>query len=298
MMVSRSTAIILSILTAFSITSVFYFKSFSDHEDRKIKVMTFNIRYDNPDDGAEKWEFRRDLLVSVIKDEDPDFLGVQEALPNQVEFLRDQLPGYLYNGRGRNYDGSGEASAQFVKSNKFTNISSGHFWLSETPYIAGSQLPNASLPRMVSWIHLRRKNDNTTLFYFNTHYDNVFDFVRARESEIFLDQIRNITNVSELKNLSKVILSGDYNSLPNETSILKILNSTNTNFRDTITAVKHHLKRDFGTFHGWTGKANGTRIDYVFVTEDVEIKKYKIIHAHNGTLYPSDHFPVISHLEL
>ena len=151
-----------SVFIVFALSSILYVNYVNQHE-RKLKVMTFNIRYDNPDDGPEKWEFRRNLLVSVIRDEDPDFLGVQEALPNQADFLRENLKGYLYHGRGRNFDGSGEAAALFVKSSRYSNISSGHFWLSETPYIPGSQLPNASLPRMVSWIHLRRIKDDAIL---------------------------------------------------------------------------------------------------------------------------------------
>lgn len=46
----------------------------------QIKVMTFNIRYDNPDDDENWWGNRKQELVQLIDYYNPEFLGIQERL--------------------------------------------------------------------------------------------------------------------------------------------------------------------------------------------------------------------------
>lgn len=43
-----------------------------------LRVMTFNVRFPNPNDGANRWELRRDLMVRTIREQYPDVLGTQE----------------------------------------------------------------------------------------------------------------------------------------------------------------------------------------------------------------------------
>src|SRR5215213_5557776 len=79
-----------------------------------LKVMTYNIRYDNPADGVNEWSKRKEKVFTLLKKYDPDIFGVQEALYHQLEAINKSLPGYSYVGGGRN-DGkkSGEYSAIF-----------------------------------------------------------------------------------------------------------------------------------------------------------------------------------------
>lgn len=48
-----------------------------------LSVMTFNMRYDNPEDGQNNWRFRRERIAGVIKAQEVDVLGTQELLSNQ-----------------------------------------------------------------------------------------------------------------------------------------------------------------------------------------------------------------------
>lgn len=66
-----------------------------------LRVMSFNIRYGTARDGEDSWPFRRDLVVRVIQDFDPEVLGVQEALRGQLDELDSALPGYAEIGVGR-----------------------------------------------------------------------------------------------------------------------------------------------------------------------------------------------------
>ena len=46
-----------------------------------MKIVTFNLRMENPDDGPHRFLHRREAIVARIRREAPDILGFQEALP-------------------------------------------------------------------------------------------------------------------------------------------------------------------------------------------------------------------------
>ena len=63
--------------------------------------MTYNIRLDTQEDGINQWIHRKKGLVSLIRKLNPDILGIQEGLPNQILYLSKQLEGYSLIGNGR-----------------------------------------------------------------------------------------------------------------------------------------------------------------------------------------------------
>ena len=62
----------------------------------EVKVISYNIRYNNPNDGKDIWENRRTTIVDFIKNENPDFLGLQEVNHSQLLFLNSNLINYSY----------------------------------------------------------------------------------------------------------------------------------------------------------------------------------------------------------
>ena len=106
-------------------------------EAQSLKVMTYNIRYDNPGDSINAWPNRIEKVSSLIRKYDPDIIGVQEALHHQLEDLIRVLPDYSYTGVGRD-DGKekGEYSAVLYRKNKLEVLQQKTYWLSETPEIA------------------------------------------------------------------------------------------------------------------------------------------------------------------
>ena len=73
---------------------------FAEHLDNEMNVMSFNIRMSTKSDGANWWEYRKDLAANVIKFYDVDMFGAQEVLHNQLTDLLDRLPDYGYVGWG------------------------------------------------------------------------------------------------------------------------------------------------------------------------------------------------------
>src|SRR5688500_4995548 len=69
--------------------------------DPPVRVTSFNLRYDTPNDGANAWPHRRDWVAGLIRFHALDAVGVQEALATQLGDLDARLPGFARVGVGR-----------------------------------------------------------------------------------------------------------------------------------------------------------------------------------------------------
>ena len=116
-----------------------------------ISAMTFNIRYNNPNDGVHQWSERKEELTQLIQFYHPDFLGIQEGLVDQVHYIQEQTGHYQWIGVGRE-DGksAGEFCALFYDSTKFSMLEEHTFWLSATPEVI-SKGWDAALPRICTY---------------------------------------------------------------------------------------------------------------------------------------------------
>ena len=55
--------------------------SFSNYQkDNDLKVISYNIRYNNQNDGINKWDNRKETVFNFLNNEYPDFIGMQEVL--------------------------------------------------------------------------------------------------------------------------------------------------------------------------------------------------------------------------
>ena len=83
------------------LATIFFITNSCSDSAKTLNIMTYNIRLDVEDDGINQWDNRKKGLVSLIKEENPDILGIQEGLPNQIEYLLEQLDEYSMIGEGR-----------------------------------------------------------------------------------------------------------------------------------------------------------------------------------------------------
>jgi len=250
-------------------------------EPSPLKVMSFNIRYDNPGDGENRWDARKDLVVETIRKFDPDLLGLQEVLDHQGRFLRESLEGYAFVGVGRD-DGAkkGEFAPVLYRKRRFEILDSGHFWLSETPEVPGSVGWDASLPRIATWARLRDRERGRTLVFLNTHWDHRGEEARLESAKLvrrFLDEAKDA-----------VVVAGDFNT-PGLSSPYNLLHEA---FRDPFRGTQFQPKREAGTYHGFRGKATGPRIDWILCSRNFGLRSGSIDRTSWNDRYPSDHFPV------
>ena len=254
----------------------------------ELKVISYNIRYNNPNDGINVWENRKSTIVNFLIDESPDFIGLQEVKHSQLLFLLGSMIDYDFIGVGRD-DGKtkGEYSPIFYNKNKFKALSQKTFWLSPTPEKISVGW-DASMERICTYGLFENIKSNEKFLVFNTHFDHIGNVARKESSDLILKRIDDINN----ENLP-VILTGDFN--------LEDSNPTIKNIQKYLTDVQFNIdkaNKHYGTFTGFKhSKIIEKRIDYIFV------KNFKVIqskHVHlktpiNG--WASDHHPVLTTLK-
>ena len=258
--------------------------------DEPVNVMTFNVRYDNPDDSLNNWKYRKDRVANAIRFYDADIVGTQEVLHNQMEDLRQRLPGYESIGVGRE-DGkeAGEYSALWYRADRFTAKESGWFWLSETPEVAGSKGWDGACERIATWAKLQDKLTGKELFVMNTHLDHVGVAARREGVKLVLDKIQ------ELGGDLPVILTGDFNAEPESDVIKQVTDTADPEHLTDARTVADLVYGPNWTFHdfGSIPYEHRERIDYIFVKNGLEVLKYGILAETEGNAYLSDHAPML-----
>lgn len=259
-----------------------------------INVMSFNIRFNNPDDGVHAWPHRKTPVANTIRFHQADLVGVQEALHEQMEDLSALLPEFKWLGAGRD-DGKarGEYSAIFYRHARFALLESGNFWLSEKPEQPGSKGWDAAITRMVTWAKFKDRRTGKTFFQFNTHFDHIGQ--KAREESAKLLRAR----VSKISENMPVVITGDFNATETSSVYAIMIAAPESgaralhNARD-LSARPHHGPS--WTFHGFGHAKERTGIDYIFVSNGARVLRHAAIYDFGEERYPSDHLPVLAEL--
>ena len=255
----------------------------------EIKVISYNIRYNNPNDGKDIWENRRTTIVDFIKNENPDFLGLQEVNHSQLMFLNSNLINYSYVGVGRD-DGKtkGEYSPIFYNKNLFELIKSDTFWLSSTP----DQISvgwDASMERICTYALFQSKSNNKNIWVFNTHFDHIGVEAREKSADLIINMISKLTDLEDY-----IVLTGDFNLSDNSRPIMNL----QSNFNDTNKSLKK-TDKSYGTFNSFKLNFDSkNRIDYVFEKNFKLIDSRHILVKTPDGRWASDHNPVLAKLKL
>lgn len=253
-----------------------------------MRVLTYNIRYDNPDDGVNAWANRRDHLAALIAHRQPEMFGLQEALPGQVKDIEKRMEGYAWIGAGRD-DGKtgGELTPVFYNINLIKLLRYGHFWLSETPD-APSRGWDAEFNRICTWARFRITSDNLEFLMFNTHFDHAGTRAREESARLMIEKITSMNG----ENLP-VIFTGDLNLTPDAPPIAAI----QTELFDSAGLQQPEASDNTGTFNDFnTSIPARRRIDYIFVNDKIKLLDYQVLRDAPDNRYPSDHFPVLVNL--
>jgi endonuclease/exonuclease/phosphatase family metal-dependent hydrolase len=260
-----------------------------------VDVLSFNIRYGTADDGTNSWPHRVTLVFDVIRRQDSDFIGLQEALRFQIDAIREELPEYDEVGVGRD-DGkmAGEYAAILYRSARWRAVDSGTLWLSDTPDVPGSMTWGNEITRIATWARFVERATGRALWLFNTHFDHISQPSREKSAELLASRIANRGTPDP------VIVTGDFNAGEANPAILYLKNATK---RSPVTLVDtfrvlHPDAQPVGTGGGFEGLRDGPKIDYVFAEPDAQVRKAGIIRDHRDDRYPSDHFPVYAEITL
>ena len=256
---------------------------------QSLQVMTFNIRYNNPDDGEHVWPNRKEHVAGIIRFHKVDLLGMQEVTRGQLDDLVVLLPEYSWVGVGRD-DGKngGEFSPVFYRTDRFELEGSGTFWLSEAPEIVGSKSWDTSLTRIATWARLMDRESGHEVFFLNTHFDHRGEQARTESAALIVRRLQQMTDGES------VIVTGDFN-VPSTTQAY----ATMTDYlRDSRLVSLTPPHGPVGTNSGFTVSFTPlvSRIDYIFVDDSIVVERHGVISDQWNGVYASDHLPVLSEI--
>ncbi len=268
-----------------------------------LNIMSFNIRRGTAQDGRNHWIFRRNLVHEILKQYRPDVLGLQEALDFQISEIRAMLPGYEKVGIGNLGGSKGLHNTIFYDAARFVLSEEGTFWFSDKPDVPGSKGWGNLIPRTCTWVRLIDKDSKQAFYFYNTHLDHISRRSR-KKSVIFLTQ-----RIHTRPSANPFVLTGDFNARERSAPIqylkgkaplrikakLKVLNPIP--LMDTF-RVRYPNHRNTVTFHGFRRYFFRFKLDYIFVPPYVRVRDAKIIQLRWKKCYPSDHFPLLTHIDL
>jgi endonuclease/exonuclease/phosphatase family metal-dependent hydrolase len=268
-----------------------------------LNVMSFNIRHGAAKDGKNHWVFRRDRVCELLNHYRPDVLGLQEALDFQISEISATLPGYVKVGVGNLGGSKGLHTVIFYDAVRFFASAEGTFWFSDTPDIPGSKGWGNIIPRTCTWARLFEKDSGQAFYLYNVHLDHLSQRSR-KNSVVFLTQFIHTRSSPD-----PYVLTGDFNAREKSTPIRYLkgriplrIKTKGSIFNpepliDTF-RVRYPNDRNVVTYHGFRRFFFRFKLDYIFVPPSVRVEAAKIIQPRWKKCYPSDHFPLLAHIDL
>ena len=258
----------------------------------EMRAATFNVRFDAEADaeGGNSWAERKGSVADVILQHDFDIVGTQEANKDQMPELAELLPGYDYIYHSYGIREGFHNCATYYKRDKYELLDQGTFWYSPTPEVESIGW-DANDHRLCHWGKFRDKATDREFFFFNSHLYWRLEEARSKSGGVLIEQVRKIAGDSP------VIAVGDYNSREESPQVQDILTLLKDSYRISQSAPAGPVETDLGGGN-FLGPAKA-RIDFIFVSEGVEVKDYTVIDdkRENGH-YPSDHLPIVCSLSI
>ncbi|MBO5044501.1 MAG: endonuclease/exonuclease/phosphatase family protein [Alistipes sp.] len=251
----------------------------------EIKVMSYNIRLSSGTieaDSIYHWEHRKQASLELMHQEQPTVFGLQEACPDQMDYMVENLPEYGYIGVGRD-DGKrkGEFMSIFYKKDEVELIDGGTFWLSQTPDQVTKGW-DAACFRTCTWTILKKKDTGKKFVYLNTHLDHKGQEARKESIKLIVAKAEELTGGK-----LPVFITADFNS-PTTNEIFKPMQEAMLDAR-----VEAPITDERGTLNCWGTTPPGVVIDHIFF-RGAEAQKFEVLRDKDyGAPYVSDHYPVM-----
>ena len=276
------------------------------------RFANYNVRYvnaSNGDTGEQLWANRREYVVRNITEYDFDIVGMEEVTGNnkdavtqksQLQDLREMLTGYAdysVEREGKNYS----YNSIFYKSDKYTVLNQGFFYLNEHPEKPGKGW-GEDIPRTCIWLHLSDNASGQDFYFVSTHVNYGATECGVESGKLIGKRIR------ELVGQKPMVMVGDFNM--SRSAHEEAYRGYASHFYDlALTApVNQCLPADgpqiTATTTGWTPavkQKTGQEYDYIFYDHMEPLSRHIITEYYpesGRTVNPSDHYPVLGRFRL
>ena len=269
-----------------------------------LKVMSFNIRFDNPaDTGALAWNRRVMPIRRMLAEIGPDVIGMQELRETMTDSMYSAAEVYSHIKIYENDTLRGRKTADiavFYRSDRFELLDSGYFWLSATPAAPSKPWNSTDRHERASvWVRLHDRQTDKDFYFFTTHFPYkkapVDSEVRARCARLICDKIKEIAG-----DYATVFVTGDMNCSDNSADPRSVGLAP---YFEYMKAARREARfsnhrSSFNGFGRVKPEIRDKNLDHIFyrcaepqVFETVDYPGY-------GVLYISDHYPILCHFTL
>jgi len=256
----------------------------------EVRVMTFNLRWDGFDDGANAWSQRRDVACRVLREYGPDSVGTQEPTIRQIRDIETALPA-LASYRFDNDPRYVRTQQILYRRDRFDRVDAGGFLVAEGTNEEGTV-------RYCTWVLLADRTTGRRYYHYNVHLDH--RDLRSREASV----VRLMRHIAARGSDDPFVITGDFNT-GEQSPPMAFLRGSRTLPDENGAAYANPIPLvdtyrvlfpdapDSGTAGGFRGRRNGAKIDHVLVAAGAAtVREAGILHTSEDGRYPSDHFPV------
>jgi endonuclease/exonuclease/phosphatase family metal-dependent hydrolase len=249
-----------------------------------LKVMSFNVRNSGAADGDNAWDIRKPASVAMLNALNPDIVGLQEALPDQQEYLESECPRFGAYGIGRNDGENGERMTVLYNREVLEFLDGGTWWLSETPDVPSTGW-DAKYPRTATWVLMKDLRCNREFYLVNTHLDHVGVQARRNGLAMVMDKI-HLMNPD-----IPMVLMGDFKVEPGD----PCLEDVEQKMQNARTVAKETDSTP--SFNGYNPEPVKI-IDYIYFTGFKGADNFRVVtESYEGKPFISDHYPIVSTLK-
>lgn len=255
-----------------------------------LKIISSNIRFDNPADGDNSWSHRRLHLTQLLLSHSPDVIATQEGRFEQLKDFESLLQDFTIIDQHRSWMKERMYPSFFLRKTIFEVLDSGDIWLSDTPQIAGSKSFESAFPRLVTWTLVQYNYTLQKIFMVNTHLDHVKRETRIHQVKVLAEEIKK-----KWDGQCHLIIFGDFNDDPNS-PVRQVLTD---HFPNLVDSWKIFNNEEETSHHAFSGECqNGSRIDWILVDNKMKTEACLMDKSKSEGRYPSDHFPIVCNLNI
>lgn len=259
---------------------------------QKIRLSTINIHYVANWQKKLAWDNRKLAVKDAIADLNADIIAFQEMETfaggsynkenKQLDWVLKHFPEYQAGAYG---DAEIYPNTQPVlyKHDRFSQVSQGFFFFSDTPDVIYSRTFDGSWPAFCSWTELKETATGKTFTIYNVHFEYKSMGNRSKSAKLVSQRIQPLIQQNKA-----VLLVGDINA---------------PGFSPTAGKLKKiplTLAKPAGsTFHLNRGINIIPAIDHVFFSAQFKQHgKTELLRRKYDGVWPTDHYPVTVDLEL
>ncbi len=272
----------------------------------RIKVMSFNMRFDTPKDtGDLDWSRRQQPIARMLAETGPDIVGAQEVLHSMTASLYSQNPQFgHYSLKPEKEDSVSDRmtgnTAILYRLDRFEALDSGYFWLSATPEKASRPWDSTDRHyRTAVWLKLRDKRTSKDFYFFSTHFPYkkapIDTKVRAQCAKLICDKIKEIAGDGATVFVTGDMNASDNNYDPRSASLDPYFDYMKAARREAEFTNKRSSFNGFGRV---SPEIRGKNLDHIFYRNATPRLFETVDYPGYGVTYISDHYPIMCHFDL